>query len=172
MSILSAAASRAFAAFAGGLLTAAASAASAQSLTSKEAQTIAEDAYVYGYPLVTMELTRRSFTNVAQPDGKSAPMGYFVNVPKYPLASDKRVTAPTADTLYSTAWIDVGDEPYIPHVPDEHDRYYLMPMLDGWTNVFADPGKRTTGTGPLISPSPARVGKMWPSTPTERRHLA
>jgi len=109
-------------------------------------ESAAVDAYVYGYPLVTMELTRRSFTNVAQPNGKSAPMGYFVNVPKYPPASDKRVTAPNADTLYSTAWIDVGKEPYILHVPDEHGRYYLMPMLDGWTNVFADPGKRTTGT--------------------------
>ena len=111
-----------------------------------ETEMAAVDAYVYGYPLVTMELTRRSFTNVVQPDGKSAPMGYFVNVPKYPPASDKRVTAPNADTLYSTAWIDVGKEPYILHVPDEHGRYYLMPMLDGWTNVFADPGKRTTGT--------------------------
>jgi hypothetical protein len=56
------------------------------------------------------------------------------------------VTAPNADTLYSTAWIDIGKEPYILHVPDEHGRFYLMPMLDGWTNVFADPGKRTTGT--------------------------
>jgi hypothetical protein len=122
------------------------STASAQSLTPKEAQTIAEDAYVYGYPLVTMELTRRSLTNVARPNGKSAPMGSFVNIPKYPAASDKRVTAPNADTLYSIAWIDVGKEPYILHVPDEHGRYYLMPMLDGWTDVFADPGKRTTGT--------------------------
>lgn len=137
---------RAFAAFVGSLLLAGAAAASAQGLTPKDAQTIAEDAYVYGYPLVTMELTRRSFTNVARPNGKSAPMGYFVNVPKYPPASDKRVTAPNADTLYSTAWIDVGREPYILHVPDEDGRYYLMPMLDGWTDVFADPGKRTTGT--------------------------
>ena len=106
----------------------------------------AVDAYIYGYPLVTMELTRRSFTNVVKPDGKNAPMGYFVNVPKYPPASDKRVTAPNADTLYSTAWIDVGKEPYILHVPNEHGRYYLMPMLSGYTDVFADPGKRTTGT--------------------------
>ena len=98
-----------------------------------ESQSAAVDAYIYGYPLVTMELTRRSFTNVAQPDGKSAPIGYFVNVPKYPPASDKRVTAPNADTLYSTAWIDVVKEPYILHVPDEHGRYYLMPMLDGRT---------------------------------------
>ena len=111
-----------------------------------ETESAAVDAYIYGYSLVTMELTRRNFTNVVKPDGKSAPMGYFVNVPKYPPASDKRVTAPNADTLYSTAWIDVGKEPYILHVPAEDGRYYLMPMLSGWTNVFADPGKRTTGT--------------------------
>lgn len=111
-----------------------------------DTKSAAVDAYVYGYPLVTMELTRRSFTNVVKPDGKNAPMGVFVNVPKYPPASDKRVTAPNADTLYSTAWIDVGKEPYILHVPAEDGRYYLMPMLSGWTNVFADPGKRTTGT--------------------------
>ena len=119
--------------------------AQAQSSAS-DMQSAAVDAYIYGYPLVTMELTRRNFTNVAAPDGKNAPMGYFVNVPKYPPASDKRVTAPNADTLYSTAWIDVGKEPYILHVPDEHGRFYLMPMLSGWTDVFADPGKRTTGT--------------------------
>jgi hypothetical protein len=112
-----------------------------------ETDSAAVDAYIYGYPLVTMELTRRSFTNTVKANPKSAPMGAFANVPKYPPASDKRVTAPNADTLYSTAWIDVGREPYILHVPDEHGRFYLMPMLDGWTNVFADPGKRTTGTG-------------------------
>ena len=46
------------------------------------------------------------------------------------------MTAPNADTLYSTAWIDVGKEPYILHVPDEHGRYYLMPMLDGWNRSW------------------------------------
>ncbi len=133
--------------FAGGLLlTMGASGVAQAQPSAADMQSAAVDAYVYGYPLVTMELTRRSFTNVVKPNGKSAPMGYFVNVPKYPLASDKRVTAPNADTLYSTAWIDVGKEPYILHVPDEHGRYYLMPMLSGWTDVFADPGKRTTGT--------------------------
>ena len=132
---------------AGGLLVGLSAGATAQAQPSTaDVQSAAVDAYIYGYPLVTMELTRRNFTNVAKPDGKSAPMGYFVNVPKYPAASDKRVTAPNADTLYSTAWIDVGKEPYILHVPDEHGRYYLMPMLSGWTDVFADPGKRTTGT--------------------------
>jgi hypothetical protein len=61
-----------------------------------------------------------------------------------PPASFKDVTAPNADTLYSTAWLDLSREPYILHVPDEAGRFYLMPILNGWTNVFASPGKRTT----------------------------
>jgi hypothetical protein len=64
----------------------------------------------------------------------------------YPDATFKDVTAPNADTLYTSAWIDVGDEPWVLSMPDMKDRYFLFPMLDGWTNVFQVPGKRTTGT--------------------------
>ena len=124
-----------------------------------DTKSAAVDAYVYGYPLVTMELTRRNFTNVVKPDGKNAPMGVFVNVPKYPPASDKRVTAPNADTLYSTAWIDVGKEPYILHVPAEDGRYYLMPMLSGWTTCLPIPVSAQPAPTPQISQSPARVGR-------------
>ncbi len=65
---------------------------------------------------------------------------------KYPDASFKDVTAPNADTLYSTAWLDLAKEPYVLSLPDMDGRYFLMPMLSGWTNVFEVPGKRTTGT--------------------------
>ena len=65
----------------------------------------------------------------------------------YPAVDDHRVTAPNADTLYSTAWLDVSKEPFVLSIPDMHGRYFLMPMLDGFTNVFQVPGKRTTGTG-------------------------
>ena len=106
------------------------------------------DAYIYGYPLVTMEMTRRVLTNVAAPEGKNAPMGQFANLREYPDAKFRAVTAPNADTLYSSAFIDVGAEPHILSLPEEDGRYYLMPMLSAWTNVFAVPGKRTTGTGP------------------------
>lgn len=104
------------------------------------------EAYVYGYPLVTMEMTRRVMTNVATPDGSHAPMGQLAHMRTYPTAAFQDVTAPNADTLYSTAWLDLSKEPYVLSVPEERGRYFLMPMLDGWTNVIAAPGARTTGT--------------------------
>lgn len=116
-------------------------------LSEQEAIEIATEAYLYGYPLVTMDVTRQVMTNVAQPEALKSPMGQFINVRTYPDASFRDVTAPNADTLYSLAWLDVSKEPTILHVPDEKGRYYLMPMLSGWTDVFASPGTRTTGTG-------------------------
>ncbi len=106
------------------------------------------EAYIYGYPLVTMEMTRRVMTNVEKPAGTRAPMGQIVRMREYPTAQFRDVTAPNADTLYTTAWIDVAKEPWVLSLPDADDRYYLFPMLDAWTNVFQVPGKRTTGTGP------------------------
>ena len=111
-----------------------------------EAREAAIEAYMYGYPLVTMEMTRRVMTNVAGPEATRGPMGQFVRVRSYPDASYRDVTAPNADTLYTTAWVDVSKEPWVLSIPDMKGRYYLFPMLDGWTNVFQDPGKRTTGT--------------------------
>jgi hypothetical protein len=108
---------------------------------------IATDAYIYGYPLVTMEVTRRVVTNVPRVEGTRGPMGRIIKLRQYPDASFRDVTAPNADTLYTTAFFDVREEPWVLSVPDMKDRYFLLPMLDGWTNVFAVPGKRTTGTG-------------------------
>jgi DNA sulfur modification protein DndE len=115
-------------------------------LNDKEALILATEAYIYGYPLITMDMTRKVMTNVTSVEAMRGPMGQFVNAREYPNATFRDVTAPNADTLYSSAWLDLSEEPYILHVPDEKGRYYLMPMLSGWTEVFAVPGKRTTGT--------------------------
>src|SRR5262245_14202218 len=80
---------------------------SAQEKGEKDMTEIGVEAYVYGYPLVTMEITRRVMTNVAVPEGTHAPMGRLVLMRKYPDASFKDVTAPNADTLYSPAWLDL-----------------------------------------------------------------
>jgi len=96
---------------------------------------------------VTMDLTRRQMTNV--PAGKEpayGPPNTFNNVTAYPTASDKVVVRPNFDTLYSVAWLDLSKEPVVVSVPDTRGRYYLLPMLDMWTDVFASPGWRTTGT--------------------------
>ncbi|NLS71625.1 DUF1254 domain-containing protein [Bradyrhizobium brasilense] len=122
---------------------------------------LATDAYVFGYPLVTIEMTRRVFTNVVKAEGTRAPMGQIIKLRQYPDASFRDVTAPNADTLYTTAFFDVGKEPWMLSVPDMKDRYFLLPMLDGWTNVFAVPGKRTTGTG---AQTYAITGPGWSGT--------
>ena len=115
-------------------------------LSEADALAIATDAYIYGYSLVTMEMTRRVMTNVVKPEGTHAPMGQFVRMRQYPPASYREVTAPNADTLYTVTWLDVSKEPWVLSLPDMKDRYFLFPMLSGWTDVFQVPGKRTTET--------------------------
>jgi hypothetical protein len=117
-------------------------------LSAAEATELGTEAYIYGYSLITMEYTRRVITNVDKVEGSHAPMGQLIRMREYPTAAFKDITAPNADTLYTTCFLDVGMEPYVLSLPDAHDRYYLFPMLDGWTDVFQMPGKRTTGTGP------------------------
>jgi len=120
----------------------------AAELTPDQAKSIATEAYIFGYPLITMEMTRRVMTNVAEPKATHAPMGQFARLREYPNAEFHDVTAPNADTLYTVAWIDISKEPWVLSLPEANDRYYLFPMLDCWTDVFEVPGKRTTGTGP------------------------
>jgi hypothetical protein len=137
------------------------SAQQAAPLSAEEATAIATDAYIYGYPLVTMEYTRRVLTNVAEPSALKAPMGQLARARAYPNAAFRDVTAPNADTLYTSGWLDLAKEPYVLSIPDAHGRYYLFPMLDAWTTVFQVPGKRTTGTGPQTY---AITGPGWSGT--------
>jgi hypothetical protein len=123
--------------------------ASAQTLavTEQEAHAIGVDAYVYLYPLVIMDVTRQQSTNIepGKEFGKG-PMNTFTSVQEYPPANFKGVVRVNFDTLYSIAWLDLTKEPMIVSAPNTDGRYYLLPMLDMWTDVFASPGWRTTGT--------------------------
>ena len=116
-------------------------------LPSDQIGEVATSAYIYAYPLILMEVTRRVSTNVADAShfGK-VPMNQFGNLPAFPDATFTDVVRPNADTLYSFMWFDVSKEPLLISVPDSGGRYYLLPMLDMWTDVFESTGKRTTGT--------------------------
>src|SRR5689334_23861293 len=79
---------------------------------------LASDAYIFGYPLVTMEMTRRVITNVVEPVGTRGPMGHIIKLQQYPDDSFRDVTAPNADTLYTTSFFEVGKEPWVLSIPD------------------------------------------------------
>jgi len=131
-------------------------------LTEDQARAIAVDAYVYLYPLILMDLTRKQSTNIDQRDFGKGPMNTFVSVPAYPPADFKGVVRSNFDTLYSLAWLDLTKEPLVVSVPDTNSRFYLLPMLDMWTDVFASPGWRTTGTqaGNFLVTPPGWSGKV------------
>ena len=109
--------------------------------------TVLMDAYEYGYPLILMDLTREHSLNADNTIGPKVPMNHFSHSTKFPDDKFKAVIRPNVDTLYSQAWLDLTDGAQIVEVPDTKGRYYLMPMLDAWSNVYFSPGSRTTGTG-------------------------
>ena len=133
--------------FGTGLLASLMPATAEPAITEQEARAIGVDAYLYFYPLVTMDVTRKQSTNIepGREIGKG-PMNAFTNVAEYPPGDFKGVVRVNFDTLYSIAWLDMTKEPMIVSAPNTDGRYYLLPMLDMWTDVFASPGWRTTGT--------------------------
>jgi hypothetical protein len=136
-------------------------AAPAPALSAQELHDIAVDAYVYAYPMVLMELTRRNTTNVSSAlDGK-APMNQFGHKTTFPDAKTPGARWPNTDTLYSSLWYDVRNGPLIVRVPDPGNRYYVLSLLDMWTDVFASRGTRTNGNGPQTF---AIVGPYWNGT--------
>ena len=130
-----------------GLLLFPALAAPAQAITEDDAHALAVNAYLYFYPLVTMDITRLQLTNQQPgPGSLGGPMNHFANIEAFPTADMRVVVRPNFDTLYSSGWLDLTKEPVVVSAPDTGGRYYLLPMLDMWTDVFASPGWRTTGT--------------------------
>jgi hypothetical protein len=112
-----------------------------------ELRDIAERAYIYAYPLVLLEATRGAM-----------PVNRFTHVPQFPRPDSRQVIRPNADTLYSMAWLDLSREPILIRVPDSGGRFYLLQFMDAWTETFADPGKRPTGTAEAWF---AIVGPKW-----------
>jgi hypothetical protein len=119
---------------------------------------IGVEAYIYAYPLVMMEITRRVSTNVEAAKGIHAPMNQFAHIRAYPDHNFREVVRPNADTLYSILWYDVSKEPQVLSIAGTGGRYFMLPILDMWTDVIAAPGSRTSGTD---AANYAIVGPNW-----------
>jgi hypothetical protein len=143
--------------------------AQAQALSPEEARQIAEDAYIYGYSLITTEVTRVQMSNVPKVEGFTAPTGQFVNVPRYPPADYRGVSAPNADTLYSVAWLDLAEPQVFSH-PDMGDRFYLFEVVNLWMSALENaPSKRSAGgkAANYLFTGPSWKGEV----PTGMKHI-
>jgi hypothetical protein len=105
------------------------------------------EAYLYGFPLIMMDLTKDAATSVPVAGEIAAPLNQFAVMTKYPDASFRAVVRTGLDTLFATAWADLAKEPLVLSVPDTNGRYYVIALFDMWSNVFTSIGKRNTGTG-------------------------
>lgn len=123
---------------------------SAAGLDAGDLERVALESYLYLYPLVLMETTRRVSTNWELDERPGvAPMGRFAHAQSFPPARFRTIVRPNFDTLYSTAWLDVSDEPYVITIPAITERFFMLPLYDMWTDVFASPGTRTNGPDPF-----------------------
>jgi hypothetical protein len=121
---------------------------------SPDVRAIAEDAYIWGLPLVLQE----RYLALARTQGH--PINRFTLSTGLSTPDDK-VAGPNVDTLYGFAWLDLEREPIVLHVPDTADRYYSIQFMDAWANVFRYVGRRTTGTH---AGAHAIVGPHWNGT--------
>jgi hypothetical protein len=105
-----------------------------------ELKRLASEVYLFAYPLVLMNVTMGVAT-------ASTPLNTFAHERSLPGPQTRGVDEPNGDVLFSRAWLDVSAEPLVLSIPDFKDRYYLVALIDGWTNVFSSIGTRTIGEG-------------------------
>ena len=123
------------------------------------AYTLGVQAYVFGYPYISMPTMRWAF--VAKPPANEmtpyAPVNHFFHFRKLADASYQGGGGTNNDTLYSTAWLDLTDEPLILSHPDMGERYFQFQLASMDSDNFGVVGKRCTGSGAgsfaLVSPT-------------------
>ena len=106
---------------------------------------LVKQAYIYGFPVYEMYRTRyNAVYDSSNPE--RIELNQFTHMRQLADHTTRFVTTPNNDTPYSIAWMDLADEPVVLSTPDTDGRYFVIELLDFFTNNFANIGKRTTGT--------------------------
>lgn len=106
---------------------------------------IAKDAYVYGFPAVLMEITKRHMANPLPGTG-NAPVNQIRHFNSFADEKFNSFVRPNSDMFYSFAWLDLSKEPMLLEIPDTGKRYSLFTLKDAWTDIVASVGSRASGT--------------------------
>ncbi len=109
-------------------------------LTPEEARSVAEEAYIFAYPMLenykTMQIQAikpRAFNRFQHATTLAGP-------------DDANIVRENNDTLYSGIWLDLRTEPMVITTPTIEDRYFSFQLVDLYTHNFAYVGTRETGT--------------------------
>ena len=111
-----------------------------------ETKAIAEEAFIYGLPIVMNYAVMQEFSVDKNSGQFKAPFNTMYNDAATLTYKDTAVVTPNADTPYSMVWLDLRAEPMVisvPAVPKE--RYYSVQLIDGNTYNYGYIGTRATG---------------------------
>lgn len=95
------------------------------------------DSYVFGFPLVLMDVSREAATGNGPGQAESNALRHAQALPP---AGVSNLPEPNLDTLGSSGWLDLGGGPVLVTLPDSHGRYLDARALDMWTNVVWSTG--------------------------------
>ncbi len=116
------------------------------SLTESEVQSIAKEAWVYGFPMVVNYKTLNMYSVNEQSPEYKGPLNYLSCEARLFTPDDKAVVTPNADTPYCMFWGDLRAEPLVLTVPEmEADRFYEFQFIDLYTHNFAYVSTVATG---------------------------
>ena len=120
----------------------------ASAVTPQEAQAIARDAYIYGYPIVENYKTIYAYAIDEGGPNYKAPFNQLTNIARVFTPADTTVITPNSDTPYSFVMLDLRAEPVVLTVdPIREDRYFSWQNIDLYTYLAPYIGSRTTGNG-------------------------
>ncbi len=127
-------------------------------------EALAVTAAAWGSPLVTMYCLRYNDSVGPQPKAAVNAIWRMEDISTPALSQEAGYVTPNVNTLYGFGFLDLAAEPVILSVPDSHGRYYMVEIVDFWTNAFAYAGGVATGYkgGKFALVGPGWKGKLPP----------